>query len=206
MRCSAAVVQFNTGKSCHYLQENVNNVVTINKSPLLQMYARRKKTNISKKRCFKRKLTTMDNDYGRFAERPTLDPGHYNLQKEKILEVLKENHAKRDLIEQTNREQADNASWTEIRKLMLTASNFGPACTGTLDGIIASNKAQRIVLNKPIYNKAMMHGKLYEDVARNQLVKQLKKGNSSIDIAECGLFIDEKYHFLGASPDGLVNE
>jgi hypothetical protein len=206
MRCSAAVVQFNTGKSSHYLQENVNNVDTINKSPLLQMYARRKKTNISKKRCFKRKPTTMDNDYGRFAERPTLDPGHYNLQKEKILEVLKENHAKRDLIEQSTREQANNASWTEIRKLMLTASNFGPACTGTLDGIVASNKAQRIVLNKPIYNKAMMHGKLYEDVARNQLVKQLKKGNSSIDIAECGLFIDEEYHFLGASPDGLVND
>jgi hypothetical protein len=174
MRCAAAVVQFNTKMSACYLQKFIRKVDMEN-SPLSIMYDRRKKANISKKRCYVKKQTTTDNDYGRFSERPPLDPKHYEVQKDKILEILKENQIRREFIEKNTRDQANSASWSEIRKLMLTASNFGIACTGATDGIIALKKSERIVSNKVIKNKAVIHGKQYEDIARNQLVKQLKK-------------------------------
>jgi hypothetical protein len=93
MRCAAAVVQFNTKMSACYLQKFVRKVDMEN-SPLSIMYDRRKKANISKKRCYVKKQTTTDNDYGCFSERPPLDPEHYKVQKE--------NQIRREFIEKKN--------------------------------------------------------------------------------------------------------
>lgn len=48
---------------------------------------------------------------------------------------------------------------------------------------------------------AIEYGKRNEKTAINQLEQQ-----EGIIVQKCGLFIDQKYFFLGASPDGLYEE
>lgn len=49
--------------------------------------------------------------------------------------------------------------------------------------------------------EAMAYGRRNEDIARQQVSAALGKC-----IEPCGLFIDEEHCFLGASPDGLIEE
>lgn len=48
---------------------------------------------------------------------------------------------------------------------------------------------------------SVKHGKINEATAIRQLEEQL-----NIKIHKCGLFIDEQFFFLGASPDGVFEE
>lgn len=48
---------------------------------------------------------------------------------------------------------------------------------------------------------AIKYGKSNEKIALKQLQQQ-----EGIVVEKCGLFIDEKHFFLGASPDGLYEE
>ncbi|KMQ81509.1 hypothetical protein RF55_26124, partial [Lasius niger] len=47
----------------------------------------------------------------------------------------------------------------------------------------------------------MKYGRNKEEIARKELAMKLNK-----KIKSCGLFIDIKNPFLGASPDGLIEE
>ncbi|KYM99282.1 hypothetical protein ALC62_09978 [Cyphomyrmex costatus] len=64
-------------------------------------------------------------------------------------------------------------------------------------GAIAGN----ILYSPPIDTAAMQYGRDQEELARKDLAAKLKK-----EIKPCGLFIDYEYPYLGASPDGLIEE
>jgi hypothetical protein len=207
MRCSMAVVQYNTSMSSYYLKQHIfkNNM---DNSLIKQTLVQRKKkcdNNCKKvKTSCKKKQEKTDENYGRFSERPNLDPQNYAIQRKKILDILEKNKLQRDYIELNTRDQASDGSWAEIRRLMLTSSNFYEACVGSIEN--GTKKAKRIVENKSLNTRAINHGKYYEDIARKQLESQLKKTDSNIKITECGLFIDSEFDFLGSSPDGMVND
>jgi hypothetical protein len=48
-------------------------------------------------------------------------------------------------------------------------------------------------------------GKIHEIDAKKELGKKLtEEYNDNIEIISCGLFIDKNFYFLGASPDGFL--
>lgn len=88
--------------------------------------------------------------------------------------------------------------WIEERRKRLAASNFGAICNKLphtkCDSIIKS------LLYNNIDTQAMKYGRRHEKDAINEL--------ESLDIIvqPCGLFIDDEFNFLAATPDGLLND
>jgi len=87
-----------------------------------------------------------------------------------------------------------------MRTEMLTASHFGTVCrirpTTTYATIVKN------ILYPPfIDTAAMKYGRDMEEIAKQDLCAKLKK-----NIKPCGLFIDRDNPWLGASPDGLLDD
>ncbi|KAH9360227.1 hypothetical protein HPB48_001608 [Haemaphysalis longicornis] len=57
------------------------------------------------------------------------------------------------------------------------------------------------MLYKHITSNAIRHGKNHESIALRQL-----EATYDVVVKECGLFVDRKRPFLGATPDGLVGD
>ncbi|KYN05017.1 hypothetical protein ALC62_04094, partial [Cyphomyrmex costatus] len=102
--------------------------------------------------------------------------------------------------ERKTREQSDSELWLSLRKIMLTASNFGTVCRMRPTTSCATT-VKSILFPPSIDTAAMKYGRDMEKVAKQELSKILKK-----DIKPCGLFIDSNNPWLGASPDGLLEE
>lgn len=97
--------------------------------------------------------------------------------------------------------QAGSSLWLEERRKLLTASNFHAVCrrraTTSCVNLVRNILYFKEILNAPPLN----HGKKYEDIAHKQLAKQLQ-----CEISTCGMFLNETHPFLGASPDGIIDE
>ncbi|KYM95153.1 hypothetical protein ALC62_14214 [Cyphomyrmex costatus] len=102
--------------------------------------------------------------------------------------------------ERKTREQSDSELWLSLRKIMLTASNFGTVCRMRPTTSCATT-VKSILFPPSIDTAAMKYGRDMEKVVKQELSKILKK-----DIEPCGLFIDSNNPWLGASPDGLLEE
>lgn len=81
---------------------------------------------------------------------------------------------------------------------MLTSSNFGQVCRSIKkDGHVKS-----IAYPKNLGSiAAIEHGRFHEEVAKLQLEDQINE-----KIFNCGIFIDNEFNFLAASPDGIINK
>lgn len=105
--------------------------------------------------------------------------------------------ADKDKIEKETRLQADCALWHELRRNLITASNFGKVCK-------RGNISSAPLVKSMLYSYAIdhvpsvAHGKTNEPVALSQLSKQ-----EHTTLKKCGLYIDEEFFFLGASPDSV---
>ncbi|KYQ54038.1 hypothetical protein ALC60_07050 [Trachymyrmex zeteki] len=83
---------------------------------------------------------------------------------------------------------------------MLTASNFGVVCrmrSTTSCAITVKN----ILFPPFIDTAAIKYGRDKEEMAKQDLAVQLKK-----QIKPCGLFINRDNPWLGATPDGFLDE
>ncbi|KYM97059.1 hypothetical protein ALC62_12260 [Cyphomyrmex costatus] len=116
------------------------------------------------------------------------------------MEELFENGRNWKEIECNTKKQSDSEFWLSLRKVMLTASNFGTVSRKrptTSCAMLVKN-----ILFPPIIDTAAMkYGRDMEEMAKQNLSEILKK-----DIKPCGLFIDPDNPWLGASPDGLHDE
>lgn len=83
---------------------------------------------------------------------------------------------------------------------MLTASNFGMVCRMKQNTSCAS-AVKNIMYGPCVDTVAMKYGREMKEMARQDLAAKIQK-----DIKKCGLFIDYEYPYLGASPDGLIDE
>ena len=103
------------------------------------------------------------------------------------------------ILESSTVEQSNSLLWHEERRKRLTASNFGIVCklrkTTNKDAV-----AYRLVNNATGSLPALLWGREKEKVAVKILQEKL-----SITVSGCGFFVDQVYPFLGASPDGLVD-
>ncbi|CAH2100194.1 unnamed protein product [Euphydryas editha] len=124
----------------------------------------------------KNRMLSKDNvvqhDYGTQSTTPDLTPDELNAAKETFLQNLKQLTSDKEKIQVSTINQRDSDDWVELRKNMLTASNFG---------LVVKKKTQ--------YQQSQ------------QLAIQEK-----VAIEPCGLFVDEDFPFIGATPDGLIGQ
>lgn len=202
-RCSAAVVSFNNPHPSHTLQKKI-----LGKSPksiLKSIEARRllkRKINLAnphkKNRSFT-KDSKVQHDYGAHSSAPDMPPEELERAKELFLENLKELTSDKEKIQQSTINQRDSNSWLEIRKNMITASNFG-IVVKRRENSSKAKLVENILYKSNLGNiAAIAHGVENEQLALKQLALQEK-----VIIEPCGLYVDHEYPYVGASPDGLI--
>lgn len=86
----------------------------------------------------------------------------------------------------------------KLKQRRLTASNFGRVIKRRAT-TSPQNLIKSLLSKKMISNPAIEYGKKNENVAKQQFEKLY-----GLDVVDAGLFIDETYGFLGASPDGKI--
>ena len=92
-----------------------------------------------------------------------------------------------------------NPRWKEERQLRLTASRFGEICKATAAKDM--EKLARAIYFPPNLDHvpAVKHGRIYEQTAIEAFMAKTGK-----EVSQCGIFIDPRLPFLGASPDGII--
>ena len=97
--------------------------------------------------------------------------------------------------------QSGDPEWFALRKLRLTASNYG---------LVVNRKKQptevflrNIFQPKDLSNVASIkHGKQNESIARTLYAHEMQKRNTKFTVYYAGLVINPSPPYLGASPDG----
>lgn len=206
-RCLAAVVSYNTKKSLHSLGKNI-----LGHSPKTTVRRRFEENKIKKgaKRYNARKIKFTrtpeergkgkDENYGDCCEKPDLDKEQYDEAKETFLQNLVKTKEERDAIEKATVLQRDSSEWLELRRNMITASNFGKIINKkeTTGPSIVKSLLYKTDLS---HVASIRHGIDHEKIALDQLSEELQ-----MNIQPCGLFIDDETPYLGATPDGLIDE
>lgn len=201
-RCSAAVVQHNTGNVHYYLHKNLYKCSPgyFTKSTGVK---RKRKVQLQrgKKKCKKTlfNTTTQDQDYGPAAQRPDIEEDVMRKEMTEFLNNLKKTPEEIRNIERATIYQSDCGEWLETRRNLLTASNFGRICK--LKPWTGCESTIKQMLYTAFDCQAMVWGRNNEEVARQELANTIGK-----IIEPCGLFIDENQFFLGATPDGLIGD
>ncbi|XP_052790029.1 uncharacterized protein LOC128224265 [Mya arenaria] len=107
----------------------------------------------------------------------------------------------RDDIEMYTRGQNKNDRWFEEREKRIQSSNFHRVCTAT-ERTDLHDLAKSFVRGKGLKpTEAMRHGIQYEKDAIHQY-----ESKNNVKVKPCGIFVSKNLPFLGASPDGIVDE
>ncbi|KMQ82941.1 hypothetical protein RF55_21408, partial [Lasius niger] len=204
-RIAGAVVQYNTQQVLTEVHQSMCKTVP----PIVENLEKRRQIKVAKTRDsreaqgrqkkFKRESGT-DRCYGPQSQKPDLPSDVFEQLQQNHLEKLFENGRNWQKIEVDTRNQNKSELWLSLRREMLTASNFGTVCR--MRPTTSCAAAIKNILYPPsIDTAAMKYGRDKEEIARKELAIKLNK-----KIKSCGLFIDTKNPFLGASPDGLIEE
>ncbi|XP_072743985.1 uncharacterized protein [Anoplolepis gracilipes] len=115
-------------------------------------------------------------------------------------QILKDQQCNRAVLECATRGQHENPEWHNIRRNLLTASNFGKVCSKR-ETTSCQNLVKAILYPPQLTNAAVEWGKEKELVAREQLQVEL-----GLEINYCGIFIDEEIPYFAATPDGIIGD
>ncbi|XP_049872736.1 uncharacterized protein LOC126371469 isoform X2 [Pectinophora gossypiella] len=96
--------------------------------------------------------------------------------------------------------QHDNDVYTTYRCDRLTASQFGMICKRK-STTPCHNQVKSVLYKNNILTNDMAYGQNHESVARTLFIEKMNKA-----VRPAGLYIDEEFGFLGASPDGVIEE
>lgn len=95
-------------------------------------------------------------------------------------------------MECATRDQHENPEWHNVRRNLLTASNFAKVCSRR-ETTSCQNLVKAILYPPQLTNAAVEWGAEKEMVAREQLQVEL-----GIKVKECGIFIDQEIPYLAA--------
>ena len=114
-----------------------------------------------------------------------------------------------DYIEHCTRGQSTNSSWFEMRRGMITASNFKKVATHVYSGRNAPSLLNSLLQCEPesdhsITTPSLAWGKKKENTAKMLYEKALKKQHKHLTIDSTGLIVSTIHPFIGCSPDGIV--
>ncbi|XP_046143605.1 uncharacterized protein LOC114881203 [Osmia bicornis bicornis] len=141
-----------------------------------------------------------DKNYGPTAEKPDMEEAVFSSECERHMFTFLQWQTMRHNIEAETCDQAKSEKWIAYCKKLLTASHFGKVCQlrkNTLRG----NTIKSIMYPQIQYLRSLEYGRENEANALGQLETEL-----GIQILPCGLFIDAVVPYLGATPDGLVDD
>ena len=123
----------------------------------------------------------------------------------KLLDSLQVAAEEAAAIEASTRKQSSSKEWFQQRAGRITASKFKSACATNPD------KPSKSLIKGICYpdahrfsNAATKWGIEKEPVAREAFEFAVAADHLNLSVAECGLHVNGKLPFLGASPDGLV--
>lgn len=199
-RCNAAVVSFNTKKPLHTLQKSILGYSPRSKVKKLEEARQKRNASVKRQKYKKNRIScnrSTDNHYGENCAKPDLDSEELSRQKHAFLLNLKKSDDEIMAIERRTVLQRDCSEWLELRRHLITASNFGL--------IIKRQKNFSAVVKSLLYKSnlshipSIKHGIEHEPIAIQQLEIQ-----ENVKIEPCGLFIDRNDPFLGATPDGTI--
>ncbi len=101
-------------------------------------------------------------------------------------------------IENRTSDQAACPLWHKLRKGILTSSNFGRVIKRKK--FVHDNFLASLFGLRPFTSAATSYGQENEELAK----KKYLLSNPNSHIQQCGLVVNPKFSFLGASPDGKV--
>ncbi|XP_055839190.1 uncharacterized protein LOC129907141 [Episyrphus balteatus] len=113
--------------------------------------------------------------------------------------MIESNYLRKREIEVETRNQSLDEKWFDVRHQMVTASNFGKICK--VKSLASYHNIILHILYTRVSNCNMLWGLQNEKKAIQKLEEAIK-----IKVQKCGFFIDDEFHYLGATPDGLVGE
>lgn len=202
-RCAAAVISFNTDGT---LQSFVHKFIfgTEANAKIIQLENKRKENNY-RKRDIKKKKTlkhfpTKNAHYGIHCQKPDMDTITFDERKNKFLKDLALSKEDRHILERSTVLQSASSKWLETRRKLLTASWFSRVCKRRAKTNCRSLVRQILYGNDLGNVPSIKHGRQNEHTALRELEQEL-----NVIIEECGLFIDNEFSFLGATPDGKCN-
>ncbi|CAG9763450.1 unnamed protein product [Ceutorhynchus assimilis] len=119
---------------------------------------------------------------------------------EDFLNNLKKTAEEIHCIDRNTIGQSANPCWIQERAVRITASNFGKICK------MRPQTSRATTVKTLLYgnfhgNTATRYGNDSEARAIAEFEDKYK-----VKISQCGLFIDKKNYYLGASPDGLIGD
>lgn len=200
-RTYAAIIQHNTG-AVH--SEIHKQVFKVDSSELIQKLENDRINHnnmkkISRKRKIKLAMGKKDKNYGTDScLKVELTDEEFARAKLIFLDELNEQQDKRKQIYKNTTDQSNSSLWNDIRKKLITSSNFGVVCKRKKAD--CTKLVKSILYQKTLNTAAINHGKLSEKLAIKKLEETL-----NIKVDSCGLVIDSKYSFIGSSPDGLID-
>ncbi|XP_063232518.1 uncharacterized protein LOC134536644 [Bacillus rossius redtenbacheri] len=163
----------------------------------------RKRRLSDSRRSAKRKcvFSQPDCDYGPEAAQPDISTEEMERKKTKVLKRLESSVSSEHLCHELERNtvgQHCNVVWREARLNRLTASSFSKVCKMRCD-TSCHNMVVSIVHPKDINTGAIRYGRMHESTAIKAYENKFQK-----KVSPCGLFVHPSYPYLGASPDGTV--
>ncbi|KAF5307214.1 hypothetical protein FQR65_LT00730 [Abscondita terminalis] len=206
-RCAAAVVRFNTKTP---LTEFYHTLCGTSPSKRLQKFELQRQRKIEQDllrvknktvvRRQRAKSQKQDSEYGESCQKPDLPEDVLAEEMQKFLETLKKTDEERNLLQKSTVLQAGCGKWLEERRKLLTASSFYRVCRRR-PTTLSKNLVKDLLYNTKSLNIfSLKHGRDNENIAKHQLEAQ-----ENLKILPCRLFIHKESYFLGASPDGLVD-
>ncbi|XP_074611360.1 uncharacterized protein LOC141865898 [Acropora palmata] len=118
--------------------------------------------------------------------------------------TVKVNFDQAAAIESSTRKQSENIDWFKYRQCRLTASNFGAVlkrrkkdCSKLVERLTSSHGNLNV--------SSLNYGRDNEDIVADYYLQyQERNGHQGIKVFPCGLIVNPKYSWLGASPDRIV--
>lgn len=110
-------------------------------------------------------------------------------------------------VERLTRGQSDNIAWYSERRVRITASKCHRVAA--MKESTSPSKAVKEILhyNVPYQSQSMKEGLQQESsVIKKYTSLMHEKGHNNLKVTECGFFVSKDHGFLGASPDGLVDD
>jgi hypothetical protein len=202
LRCNTAAISFNTRKPLSILHKSIVGQTPRNNIKKYEEWKEKKMK--SAKKYIKKKIRFEKQDprnYGEDCSKPDIDEEMMLKTKEAFLQNLKKSPEERERIARETILQSGCSEWLELRRNILTASNFGRVIRRRLD-TSCQNMVKDILYKKSIdHVQSIRHGKDNEKLALEQLSAQ-----ENVKILSCGLYIDPDVPYFGASPDGITRE
>ncbi|XP_074040945.1 uncharacterized protein [Leptinotarsa decemlineata] len=211
-RCEAALISFNKEPEyygvLHKTMTRSNSPSIFTKNYMGKIRKRNLRyANLSNERRRRRQelrqkkgFALPDNDYGNIVESiPYMNDDEYIREEINFLNKLKKSQEEIDDIERETNDQSSSILWMEERQKRITASNFGKICK-MKSNTRTINTIKELLYKKFKGNKATEYGKLNESFAIEYF-----ESKHNVKVRKSGFFIDKTFYFLGANPDGLVN-